>query len=463
MGTLTIPPYRAALLTGADGTPMVRASGPDSELVMTERQWYMFWQNLAAQLNANTHDIEGLGDLVTYGNHADRPDPGPWPDGALYVEQDRGSVLYQNQGGTWVYIAGIMYGTLAPDQRPADLGPAADAGFQFRTTTDPARAFAWNGGQWVETTPTRYGTHAERLAETIADLVSGMLWMETDRGDVSYQNQGGVWQYITGTMYGTLSPDQRPTDLTAAQDAGFQFRTNVDPARAFAWSGGSWIETTPVRFGTHAERLAATIANLVSGMLWFETDRDNVVYQVQTVAGSPSWIYVGGIMTDAFAALPAGLGANDVNFTFATSDTYEVYRWSGSTWVNQTPGNLTYFVSSSVGLVLTSSIQDVPGATLTVNRPGRYMAIGTASFSQTSAFAGIIGACLFNVAGSLLSASMVFRSINTGAGATVCQTGNFTLASTPQTVKLQAYQNNAATCLTLDATNTTLLLVWIGP
>ena len=216
-----------------------------------------------------------------------------------------------------------------------------------------------------------------------------------------------------------------------------------------------------IRYGTHAERLAATPDPI--GGLWIETDRSNVVYQARDVAGTAAWVYVTGTMAGSLSQLPSGLGANDIYFSFATSDTYEVYRWSGAAWVNQTPGNLTYYAASTAGLVLTGSMQDVPGATLTVTRPGRYMATGTAAFSQTSAFVGIVGACLFNVAGGLLNPSMIFRSVATGAGATVGQTGIFTIASVPQTVKLQAYQNNATACLTLDATNTTLLLVWVGP
>jgi hypothetical protein len=203
----------------------------------------MFWQGVADQINAGAQAITALQEMVTFGNHGDRPDPGPWPDGALYVEQDRGSVLYQNQGGIWVYIAGQMFGTLSPDQRPADLGPAADVGFAFRTSTDPARAFAWNGGQWVETTPERYGTHAERLAAPVADMVSGMLWIETDRGNAIYQNQAGTWLLLTGTMWGTLSPDQRPTDL-GINDAGFTFLATTAPPRQFIWSSSAWVEIT---------------------------------------------------------------------------------------------------------------------------------------------------------------------------------------------------------------------------
>jgi hypothetical protein len=43
-------------------------------------------------------------------------------------------------------------------------------------------------------------------------------------------------------MWGTLSPDQRPTDL-GANDAGFVYR-GTDVQRTYVWSGTVWIETT---------------------------------------------------------------------------------------------------------------------------------------------------------------------------------------------------------------------------
>jgi hypothetical protein len=163
-----------------------------------------------------------------------------------------------------------MFGTLSPDQRPTDLGPAADVGFLFRTTTDPAQAFAWSGTAWIETTPIRYGTHAERLAAPIADLVSGMLWMETDRGSVIYQNQGGTWLYLAGTMWDTLVPDQRPTDL-GVFDAGFDFRTTDPPPREFIWNQTAWVEVTNISGATGlthpnvVAKVGATPGELVEG------------------------------------------------------------------------------------------------------------------------------------------------------------------------------------------------------
>jgi hypothetical protein len=177
---------------------------------------------------------------VTEGTHAQRPDPRSVADGTLYVESDRGVVYYNNQG-FWVYLAGTMWDTLNPDHRPTDLGPQ-DANFEYKGT-DQAREFYWTGYKWVEATLVRYGTHAQRLALTLANVTDSELFVEWDRPFVIYQNQGGVWHYIAGTMFGTLSPDQRPTDL-GANDAGFDFR-GTDQQREFIWSQTAWVEVTP--------------------------------------------------------------------------------------------------------------------------------------------------------------------------------------------------------------------------
>lgn len=174
------------------------------------------------------------------GTHDGRPSPGDAPDGALYVESDR-LVLYSNINGAWHYVAGTMWGTINPDQRPTDLG-VNDAGFDFRTVDDPAREFIWSQAYWVEVTPVRYGTHAQRLAVVLSGIIDQMLWVETDRGDVTYQNQSHAWHYIAGTLYGTISPDQRPTDL-GANDIHFPYRA-TDTGQTFYWSGSAWVETT---------------------------------------------------------------------------------------------------------------------------------------------------------------------------------------------------------------------------
>jgi hypothetical protein len=175
---------------------------------------------------------------TAFGPHANTPTPDEMPDGALYVESDRG-VIYSNQNGVWQYVAGTMWGTLSPDQRPVDLG-VNDAGFDFRAT-DVAREWLWSQSEWIEVTEVQYGIHAAR--PNPSTIVAGSLYVESDRGGVIYQVQAEIWTYLAGTMFGTLSPDQRPTDL-GADDGGFTFR-GTDQQREFIWSQTAWIEVTP--------------------------------------------------------------------------------------------------------------------------------------------------------------------------------------------------------------------------
>lgn len=220
MATIVTPPYRTSLLNQGGTT--------------TTKDWWLFWKNLGDLGNAGMK-------MLTWGGHFDKPVAGDMPDGAIYVESDRSGVIYQNQGGEWHYLAGTMWGTISPDTRPTDLG-VNDTGFDFRTTVSPSQEFMWSGNSWIEITALRYGTHAQRLATPIGSVWQGMAWMETDRGNVIYQNQGGTWKYVAGFMWGTVSPDQRPTDL-GANDFGFDFRDrNNSPFQEFIWNGSAWSQ-----------------------------------------------------------------------------------------------------------------------------------------------------------------------------------------------------------------------------
>ncbi len=227
---LVIPPIRQSL------EDVNSAKANDIDQPLTEKSWYLYWQRTGDQVNLNT---DKLGKLVTYGTHGGRPPAASMPNAALYMETDRGGAIYQNTGVGWKYRAGTMFGTLSPDQRPTDLG-VNDAGFDFRAT-DVARQFLWSQSQWIEATEAQYGIHSGRPNPN--DIVHGALYMETDRGGVIYQNQAGVWRYLAGTMFGTLSPDQRPTGL-GVNDGGFDFR-GTDQQREFIWSQTAWVEVTP--------------------------------------------------------------------------------------------------------------------------------------------------------------------------------------------------------------------------
>jgi hypothetical protein len=235
------PPFRTSLLT-ANGVPFATDNGD----IQTTRDWWLYWNQLTDRSNSNSK-------LATAGTHGDRPSPDGMPEGALYYENDRG-VLYAATLGVWQYVAGTMFGTLSPvDARPTDLG-THDAGFDFRTIVAPAREFLWSQAEWIEVTPVQYGPHSAR--PNPATIVQGALYVEGDRGGVIYQVESpagtNLWQYLAGTMWGTLVPDQRPTDL-GVHDAGFDFRTTVAPPREFIWNQTAWIETTPGRITTQTQ------------------------------------------------------------------------------------------------------------------------------------------------------------------------------------------------------------------
>ena len=307
------------------------------------------------------------------GTHANRPDPSTVPDGSLYVEFDRG-VLYCNENGIWQYIAGTMYALLNPDQRPTDLGPN-DAGFEFRSIdTDPdyaPRQFLWSQTEWIETTMVLYGTHAARPPAD-EQTPPRTIYIENDRGAL-YQHQAGFWQYIAGTMWGTFSPDQRPTDL-GTHDAGFDFRTTDTPPRQFIWSQTAWIEVTP----------------------------------------------------------PA-----------------------------PTPNNSVQIAYASAGLTLATTAQTIPGTTLTLATAGSYLVTGTFFFNVQN------GDSANYLLGSIPGASadaVLLATVAAGVSlqATVSQQWVVTV-SAGATVSLQASKTGGSGASSVGATHTSISALWVSP
>lgn len=423
----------------------------------TAKEWYLFWHQSGDRINA-------LNEMITYGGSADRLDPSQVPYGALYVESDRGGVIYQNQDGIWHYIAGTMWATLNPDQRPTDLGPN-DAGFDFRSTdTDPrygGREFIWSGTDWIEVTPNRYGTHADRLALTPANLWQGMIYVETDRSEVIYQVQNGVWHYLAGTMWGTLSPDHRPTDL-GANDAGFAFRTTDTSAanapRTFVWSGSEWIETTTVLYGTHAARPVAD-EKTPPRTLYIETDRGNVIYQQQ----ANTWVYVAGRMYGTLSPdqRPTGLGASDAGFQFQATDQQRQFYWSGTAWVEAIAGNSAQLVTATGTLNLTTTATQIPGLTLTLPTAGNYLVIGVFYFNLVPADSGATLIGLFPPVGTASVAVFNLNLAGIAGGGTVSQQWLYT-ASAGATISLQAYRAGGAGGSSVLGGHSSLSAIWIS-
>ena len=82
------------------------------------------------------------------------------------------------------------------------------------------------------------GTHAQRITQSPATLPNGTPFYETDRTAL-YLVMTAQWWLMSNMAFGvTLSPDTKPSDLTA-RDSGFLIRS-TDFDRQYRWSGTAW-------------------------------------------------------------------------------------------------------------------------------------------------------------------------------------------------------------------------------
>lgn len=101
----------------------------------------------------------------------------------------------------------------------------------------------------VNTIRTLIATRVELIADTHAlrpaPVNANQLFWETDRQHLFYtaaSGSGFVWTVMPlGEMRGTLSPDQKPSDLGTA-DEGFRF-FSTDFFRSYRWTGAAWLDT----------------------------------------------------------------------------------------------------------------------------------------------------------------------------------------------------------------------------
>lgn len=374
MPDLIVPPFRTALLTanGKSLTAIEGAGAPQDGRITIEttREWWLFWRLLAELGNAGLL-------MITFGVHADRPVADGMPDGAIYVESDRSGVVYQNQGGEWHYLAGTMWGTLSPDQRPADLG-VNDAGFDFRSTDPPPREYIWSGTAWADATPFLDPT------TTKGDLIA--------RGAAAPATRLGV-----GTNGQVLTAD-------SAQALGVKWGT---PA-----SAGMADPTT-------------TLGDLI-------------------VRGA------------AAPATRLGVGANGSALIADSSQALGV-RWGAAASIQ--------IANASASLTLTTSFQDVAGATLTLPKTGTYLLHAVFDFVGQGAGdsgANFLGQLVAN--GSAQTGFATFRAeFAAAARGTVTQQWMYTAGTINQVVQLQANKGSGTGTSIAAATHTRISALWVAP
>jgi hypothetical protein len=199
---------------------------------------------------------------TAFGPHANRPAPDEMSDGALYVEIDRG-VIYSNQNGVWQYVAGTMFGTLSPDQRPTDLG-ADDGGFTFRGT-DQQREFIWSQTAWIEVTPSPQTPWATDIDGANFRLVN-----------------------VAAIGIGTASPSC-PLQIVSAAGTATQF--NLLQSGTASWDIQIPAATNALTFvagGTEAVRITPTSGGFV-GIGLTPTFQLQLFYDSAAKPGSSTW------------------------------------------------------------------------------------------------------------------------------------------------------------------------------
>jgi len=163
---------------------------------------------------------------------------------------------------------------------------------------------------------------------------------------------------------------------------------------------------------------------------------------------------------------------NDTGFRFYATDTKQLFRWDGSTWVDTAPapplGNDVQIAQSTSNLTLTGTMQNVPGAALTLTRPGKYLLIGCFDgfvFGASDNFVTINGQIL--VGGAVLAGTAEVQgpaSASTATRGTVMQQWVYTLSGAAVTAVLQASKSGGGVggSMVMSA-NSTLTAMWISP
>jgi hypothetical protein len=212
-----------------------------------------------------------------------------------------------------------------------------------------------------------------------------------------------------------------------------------------------------LKYGKHGARIQTSPSSLPDGSVWIETDRSNVVYQVQAQA----WHYAGGTHVATFATRPTGLSTPDTGYQFLASDKYQFYVWSGSAWVEETQANDIQQATGTGFIVLTTSPQIV--ASLTLNRAGRYLIAAAADLEVLGA--GDVGVGLI---GEIFAAGTPLGTVETigGASGTRVTSSSFwfyTAASAGLVVQFEVVKSGGTGSSLCAAGNSTVVVVWIGP
>jgi hypothetical protein len=372
-------------------------------------------------LNGQSIPVSSLA-IVLYDTHANRLanyPAGNYVAGTLFFETDR-EVLYIDNGTNWIYGVGIDYDTLA--HRPGDLG-INDVGFLFVASDyNSTVTYRWSGSTWLYF----QGVYA-------AATGSRPTLISTDVGFLFIDTALKLLEYWTGTVWLNLGSSTTFTPSFRAFSGTSDTLLNTDFT----------VEST--NSGTSTETLldATTCTNQVFCL-------KNSVTSTNTLTITP----FGGQTIDGGTLIlnpqeSVIIQSNGINWIILS-----YYKLILSGIAFQGAGN-------GVQLTLTTSYQNVAGASLTLNRTGLWKITAILDVQTGATPGAAIGQLL--IAGSPVTPLMA--PINTGATtlAVGVQTWLYTSGSSSVACQLQAKIFTGTVFVNNGAGYSSLTAEWIHP
>lgn len=216
-----------------------------NDVIQDGKRFAPYWQRWLPTIVTTLNSLSAF----SSGTYANRPAATDVDDGSTYYATDQG-VTYLAISGVWIYMSGVMRGTINPNLKPTLA--LADAGFVFYST-DFQHTYRWTGAAW-EYAPGDDGsgfiTHFAVAPRTgswqLCDGTAGVYESKADgtRAQVAFSALAvGTMPNLTGTVSYLRNAPAVTGTVNAAVAPGISGQTDVDPGfgTEVAAGGGSVV------------------------------------------------------------------------------------------------------------------------------------------------------------------------------------------------------------------------------
>ena len=150
------------------------------------------------------------------------------------------------------------------------------------------------------------GLYSIRPSVTVAD--NNKLFYATDQSAL-YAVIAGVWTWVAGLMFGTITPDTRPTLLSS--DLGFTFLA-TDTVQLYIWKGAAWV--IPKITETQLTLADNTTDDVTTAKHGFVPKSTNDVTKYLQDGNPPNWVepdhtQISNIGTNSHAQIDSHIGS----------------------------------------------------------------------------------------------------------------------------------------------------------